>query len=379
MTQEITLESISEKLFDNIFNNEKIKKTKLVKDALPIIEEKKKNSEKSEAISKAMDDFFIHRDMDRLKAEIANNQFFFDEEKDIHKKFDSFDFRLNKRVYSFKRDVYLNISIKIKPDDKVIDKKYSSKVSENIDEAKNIILEMAQKIPFYDIADTKYDSSSSSYMTTIFSSSSYSPQLTVVTDRFIELVEHFKELFTQEELYVVKKYQYRNTQKAIKNLNKMFERWIKFLKKGKYTSEKPYEFNDLDNEAFVEENDTFILMSQKSQNTLFAYIKEKETGRIKVFNYAMKKEFNHHEEKKFKETDNYLALFKSINNHYSYESYSFDLESKLYPRFLEYYMNNFETTNNMVYDSKYGFNLKSHYIKTLEEDFELFNCNNMFY
>lgn len=272
----------------------------------------------------------------------------------------------------------MTIHIKVKPNEKSIDKKYLNNVSKNVEEAKAIVKEMAKVIPFYDIADTQYEWSSSSYMTVIFSASSYSPELTVFTDRFVSLVEGFKDIFTEEEISFLKKSEFLNTHKAEKNLNPMFNLWVKYLKKGKYTSENHYEFNDCDNEAFVDENEKYILMSQKSQNTLFAYIKEKETGRIKVFNYASKGSFTEYDEKTFKEAKNYLDLFKKINNHYSYEHYSFDLESDLYPRFFDYYMSNFETKNNLVYDSDYGFNLKSHYVKTLEEDFELFNSSRMF-
>lgn len=378
MSYKITLKSIAEKLFEHIFSNDAYQKTKLVKNALPFIEMRRRNFENGPAMSKAIENFLIHKDMNKFKEETANCETFVINENDTHRKFDSFNFTLNKVNYYFERDASFNIHIKVKPKENSIDKKYLDNVSENIEDAKNVLKEMAQVIPFYDIADTQYEWSSSSYMTVIFSASSYSPALTVFTDRFISLVDNFKEVFTEEEISFLNKTEYHNTEKAQRNLNPMFNRWVKFLKKGKYTSENPYEFNDMDNEAFVEENEKYILMSQQSQNTLFAYIKEKETGRIKVFNYASKGEFTEHDEKTFKEAKNYLALFKKINNHYSCEHYNFDLESHLYPRFFEYYFNNFETKNNLVYDSNYGFNLKSHYIKTLEEDFDLFNSSSMF-
>lgn len=182
MDNKITLESIGEKLFEHIFNDDKYKKTKLVKNALPFIEMRKKNFENGPAMSKAIENFLIHKDMQKFEEEIADCETFVIDEKQTYRKFDSFNFKFDKSIYFFERDANFNLHIKIKPNEKSIDKKYLDNVSDNIEEVKGVLKEMAQVIPFHDIADTQYEWSSSSYMTVIFSASTYSPELTVFTD-----------------------------------------------------------------------------------------------------------------------------------------------------------------------------------------------------
>lgn len=378
MKKQISFNSVAEKLFDFILSNDTFQKTEVVKDALPFIEQSKLSPEKVALLQKALEEYKIDQNLDKFKTTVASCNIPRFSGEETHGKFDSFNFEFNGISYFFKRDTLCDIVIKVKPDETKIDSKYLSEVSKDMDSNKSILKEMAQVIPFYNIADTTYDCSVSSYMTVIFCCSGGVSKLATATERFFELTQQFETIYTPEEMEFINYKRYTNTKKADQYASKMFDRWIDFLKAGNYTATNRFVFNDLDNEAFIEENDKFILMSQKSQNTLFAYIKEKSTQRIKVFNYAEKMEFCDYGQKTFEQSKNYLELFKKLNNHYSYENYYFDFESNLYPRFFEYYLNHFETINNLVYDSAYGFNVRSHYINTLEEDFELLNSDFIF-
>ncbi len=165
----------------------------------------------------------------------------------------------------------------------------------------------------------------------------------------------------------------------IPELKSMFDNWYNFLIQNKATISKPYCFNDLDNKAYIKSNEKYKLMVQSSQNTIYAYVKENETGRIRVWNSALisnssiKSILPYH----ISEKHTYLEAAVSILNPYSYECYPFSLdELDGYNKTPEYYLDNFNSDLNIIFDSFLGYNNRSLHPSNICEDFEILNYIN---
>lgn len=366
------IQSIGIKLFEFILNSNDYEKHNLILG-------RSKAREIITITDKPLHDFGIHGDYKRFCLET-------DEARKASKDyplndFDEFNVIINNEEYSFYLNAKDNIYIKKTPSLKVSDLniKYQAKPSGTPEVIKQTIIDMAQFINFSEIADTTYTTSSDTYLTSILSTD-LKDGLAHYNDNFIKLCSFFNQIINESEIDFLKEKHFVKTYISDNHLNDMFDRWSKFLKRKKHTIKKEFEFNDLDNYAFFEENEKCIALSQKSQNTLFVYVKDKETNRIKVFRYADKIEKNtDYIIDEIMKSDNYLHGFKEFNSSYSFENYCWDLESPLYPRFFEHYVQNYETeVEYLLFDSEKGFNLNQHHIFSLNEDFKLLNDNIFF-
>lgn len=366
------IQGIGIKLFEFILNSNDYDKYNLILG-------RSKAKEIITITDKPLHDFGIHGDYKRFCLET-------DEARKASKDyplndFDEFNVIINNEEYSFYLNAKDNIYIKKTPSLKVsdLDIKYQAKPSGTPEEIKQTIIDMAQFIKFSEIADTTYTTSSDTYLTSILSTD-LKDGIAHYNENFIKLCSFFNQIINESEINFLKEKHFVKTYISDNHLNCMFERWIKFLKRKKHTRKKEFEFNDLDNYAFFEENEKCIAMSQKNQNTLFVYIKDKETNRIKVFRYADQIEKNiDYIINEIMKSDNYLHGFKEFNSSYSFENYCWDIKSPLYPRFFEHYFENYETEGEyLIFDSDKGFNLNQHYIFSLNEDFKLLN-DNMFF
>jgi hypothetical protein len=199
-----------------------------------------------------------------------------------------------------------------------------------------------------------------------------------ISKDFIELCNHFPEAFTAEQLEFIERNKVESFQMvdgSQKDLETMFNGWKKLLKKKKATSVKQFAFNDMDNYAFLTETETHLLMSQRSQNTLYAYVFEKSTGRYKVWTAA-------HEVKASPDDFYYSEMIDSCVNYlemvqyyigrdYGPKSYPVMIEHYGYVKSSQYHLDNFNDDDGLVYDSLRGFNLHSDHSGNLRGDFSL--------
>lgn len=113
--------------------------------------------------------------------------------------------------------------------------------------------------------------------------------LAYVSQDLLELCDKFPEAFSEEQLTFIednKKSSFQKVTSSQETLEKTFNVWKNLLRKKKATPEKEFAFNDSDNFAYLQDTDDHLLMSQRSQNTLYAYVFEKSTGRYKVWKAA---------------------------------------------------------------------------------------------
>lgn len=195
---------------------------------------------------------------------------------------------------------------------------------------------------------------------------------------FFELCDHFPEAFTAEQLAFIETNRVESFQayeKAQQSLEAMFKEWKKLLKKKKATPAKHFAFNDMDNFAFLDETETHLLMSQRSQNTLYAYVFEKATGRYKVWTAAHEvnaepDDFYYSE--MVDDCENYLEMVQYyIGRDYGPKSYPVMIAHDGYIKSAQYYLNNFNSDDGLVYDSLRGCNLHSPDCGNLLGDFDL--------
>lgn len=199
-----------------------------------------------------------------------------------------------------------------------------------------------------------------------------------VSKDLLELCSKFPEAFTAEQLSYIeanKLSSFQASGRSQEALENMFKVWKSLLLKKKATFEKQFAFNDLDNYAYLEETKTHLLMSQRSQNTLYAYVLEKATGVYKVWSAsrvidAPLDDFYYSE--MVDDCDNYLEMVKYyMRSAYGPTSYPVAIEHNGYEKPAQYYLHNFNDDNDLVYDSTRGFNLQSDHSGNLRSDFDL--------
>lgn len=202
--------------------------------------------------------------------------------------------------------------------------------------------------------------------------------LAYVSQDLLTLCDKFPEAFSEEQLTFIednKKSSFQKVTSSQETLEKTFNVWKNLLRKKKATPEKEFAFNDSDNFAYLEETDTHLLMSQRSQNTLYAYVFEKATGRYKVWKAA--REINaslddFYYSEMVEDCANYLEMAKYyIGRDYGPVTYPVMVEHDGYVKSAQHYLHHFEDDNGLVYDSARGFNLQSDDSGNLMSDFDL--------
>jgi hypothetical protein len=195
-----------------------------------------------------------------------------------------------------------------------------------------------------------------------------------LSDEALSVMGNLKSLFTPEEQatidsLVITKFAI-HTQRFDDELIQFFVKWIPKLRDGGYTEEKQLEFNDLDNHAYCVNNEKRLMIVQESQNTIFAYVFNKENSQIKVWNCAqissgnLDYEMNHYE--------TYLDLMKEMGNPYSYYNFPIEMKGVSYPKSANYYMDNFEDESEfLVFDSFKGFRVNTYYSDCMATDVPL--------
>jgi len=197
---------------------------------------------------------------------------------------------------------------------------------------------------------------------------------------FLDLCEQFPEAFSENQLDEIKSFRHvdfcdRSLKGHNKYLNTMFKNWTAFLLKNSATVTQPFVFNDSDNSAYLEETDDYMMMVQKSQNTVYAYIMEKSTSRIKVWNScaiypAAECDLDYYSENK----NTYFEAVASVLQPYSYDVYYANLDHLAsYIKTPAYYLNNFESAFEIIYDTQQGYDVHSLHSQNLMSDFVLLN------
>lgn len=199
-----------------------------------------------------------------------------------------------------------------------------------------------------------------------------------VSKDLLALCDKFPEAFSVEQLSFIdenKKSSFQKVEGSQKTLEDAFKVWKSLLRKKKATADKQFAFNDADNYAYLEETDTHLLMSQRSQNTLYAYVFEKATGRYKVWNASREIKADHDDfyySEMIDDCANYLEMAQYyIGQSYGPRTYPVMVNYDGYDKSAEHYLHHFEDDDGLVYDSTIGFNLQSKDSGNLLSDFDL--------
>lgn len=201
-----------------------------------------------------------------------------------------------------------------------------------------------------------------------------------VSKDLLALCDKFKDVFSDEQFAFIDQHRessFQPVDESQKALEKMFSVWRKFLTRKKSTIKKPFSFNDCDNHAYLQSTDTHLLMSQRSQNTLYAYVLEKSTGRYKVWTAARVIEASlddFYYSEMIEDCANYLEMVQYyIGRDYGSTDYPVMLTHKGYVQSAEYHLTHFDDDNGLVYDSERGCNIQSDDAGNLLSDFDLLN------
>lgn len=291
-------------------------------------------------------------------------------------------FHLNGYRYHVKQeyDQYTVYSKYKVPNFSQLPEEFKGTVLNNIDVIHEKFIKLTSLYPIQDFVTFKnkdrYNSNEFSEYCIVRLSSVYS--VAYASKDLFELCDHFPEAFTDAQLGFIKANKEESFQpydKSQQSLELMFKEWKKLLKKKKATPANPFAFNDMDNYAFLDETETHLLMSQRSQNTLYAYVFEKETGRYKVWTAAHEvnadpTDFYYSE--MVEDCSSYLEMVQYyIGRDYGPKSYPVMVAHDGYVKSAKYHLNNFNDDNGLVYDSVRGCNLHSPDCGNLLGDFDL--------
>lgn len=223
-----------------------------------------------------------------------------------------------------------------------------------------------------------YEHKKSSYFEYAFliAGSSVNP---FISEEFLALCNQFHDALSKSNIDEINNYNLNSylepySKEYNKELFSMFGNWYKFLEKKKSTIKKEFSFNDSDNFAYIDSNENYELMMQRSQGTVYAYVREKATGRIKVWNstYILKSKDSNDFDYFISNKDTYLSAIISTMQPYSYDRYYYNLDHlDSYLKSPEYYLNNFNDENNIIYDSEKGYSIKSQHSFNAMSDFAL--------
>jgi hypothetical protein len=248
-----------------------------------------------------------------------------------------------------------------------------NKVSKDIDIFKKDLTKISELCDLNQFVTTRVDRLDPFY-NNIIASRTFQSVSIYLSDETLKVMVKLKSLFTPEEqatieLLVTTKFAI-HTQRFDDELIKFFVKWIPKLRDGSYTEAKQLEFNDLDNHAYCVNNEKRLMIVQESQNTIFAYVFNKENSQIKVWNCAqifsgnLDYEMNHYE--------TYLELMKEMGNPYSYYNFPIEMKGVSYPKSANYYMDNFEDESEfLVFDSFKGFRVNTYFSDCMATDVPL--------
>lgn len=281
-------------------------------------------------------------------------------------------FKLDNVRYKFKQSAgYLSVSAYKKPSFSKIDKKYKEKpLSSNVELHAPLINELAEQFHYTDFLKLNTETEANEFCIGRFGLKTY------FTTAMLNLCYQFKHIFSEPQLNALEAFEkdsFDHSKKQNKSLVKMFTVWEKFLRKHKHGASNKYRFNDHDNWAFIEETDTHILIEQASQNTVFAYVKNKATNVIKVWYSAT---INNDDVESYEEllddSKDYVEMMRRIQTHYGFYVYPFDITADGYFKSTRYYLEHPDDTSDfLVFDSSKGYNLKSALCYCLETDIDI--------
>lgn len=197
-----------------------------------------------------------------------------------------------------------------------------------------------------------------------------------LSNEALKVFEKLKPLFTPEEQVAIEsrittKFAI-HTQRFADEMIEFFMNWIPKLQEGQYTEAKPMVFNDLDNHAYCVNNAQFVMIVQESQNTIFAYVFNKETLQIKVWTCA--DVTNNDCEYEMNRYATYQDVMKEMGNPYSYYNFPTEMLGVSYPKSAQYFLNHFEDESEfLVFDSNKGFRVNTFYSDCMATDVPLLN------
>lgn len=197
-----------------------------------------------------------------------------------------------------------------------------------------------------------------------------------LSDQALMVLEKLKSLFTPEEKATIESLVTTkfaiHTQRFDDDLIQFFVKWIPKLRDGNYTEDNQLEFNDLDNHAYYVNNEKCLMIVQESQNTIFAYVFNKENSQIKIWNCADSIKSDYKYEYEMNKYDTYLDLMNYIGDPYSYYSFPIEMKGISYPKSANYYMDHFEDESEfLVFDSFKGFRVNTYFSDCMATDVPL--------
>lgn len=246
-------------------------------------------------------------------------------------------------------------------------------VSKDIDTFKKDLMEISEVCDLKQFVAPRVDRLDPFY-NNIIASRTFQSVSIYLSNEALAVMVNLKSLFTPEEQatidsLVITKFAI-HTQRFDDELIQFFVKWIPKLRDGGYTEDKQLEFNDLDNHAYCVNNEKRLMIVQESQNTIFAYVFNKENSQIKVWNCAqissgdMDYEMNHYE--------TYLDLMKEMGDPYSYYNFPIEMKGVSYPKSANYFMEHFEDESEfLVFDSFKGFRVNTYYSDSMATDVPL--------
>lgn len=302
----------------------------------------------------------------------------------LNKEDDFVIFHLDDVRYQVKRlpESYTVYSRYQEPDFSTMPEKFKQPIANDIDVIHERFIELTSLYPA--ISFVKFNNkdrySSNEFKQYCIARISTHYPVAYVSKDLLTLCDKFKEAFSAEQLAFIEEHRENSFEPldgAQKSLEKMFSAWKKLLTRKKATAAKPFSFNDCDNHAYLQETETHLLMSQRSQNTLYAYVLEKSTGRYKVWTASRVVEApidDFYYSEMIEDCVNYLEMVKYyIGRDYGTTDYPVMLTHKGYVQSAEYHLTHFDDDNGLVYDSKRGCNLQSDDAGNLLSDFDLLN------
>lgn len=262
-----------------------------------------------------------------------------------------------------------------KGDFSAIDSKFNETVTDDVAVLTERFKELAIGHTSDDFAlDTPYDRFVKSG---VIGFGMYLPMTYFVSEHFIDLCRKSEALIDQESCDILLALE-ENPMVAIPevndNLNYIFDKWFKFLVKKKATVNKQFIYNDHDNFAYQASNHRCEMMFQRSQNVVYVYVREKSSGTIKVFNsVAISVDYMEDMIKDWISDDlTYVEVMNHIMDSYGAPMYPIGLDHlDGYLKSPEYHMNNFDSDDNIIYDSVRGYNTRSKHVSNMISDFDI--------
>lgn len=246
-------------------------------------------------------------------------------------------------------------------------------VSKDLDTFKKDLTEISEICDLKQFVKPEFDRLDPFY-NNIIASRTFQSVSIYMSDEALSVIFNLKSLFTPEEQVTIESLMKTkfaiHTEYFDADILQFFIKWIPKLRDGSYTEDNKLEFNDLDNHAYCVNNEKYLMIVQESQNTIFAYVFNKNNSQIKVWNCSlissgnMEYEMNHYE--------TYLDLMKEIGNPYSYYNFPIEMKGTSYPKSANYYMEHFDDESGfLVFDSLKGFRVNTYLSDSMATDVPL--------